>query len=220
MTNLLITRHGESEHNLTTHVYMGRAPTSRLTEKGRDQAERLGRRLAQSHRLDHIVCSSLPRTQETAQAIAQSYAQQVLTAPNGQASQDQSPMLPPIYPEDAFWELSKGDWEGRMPRNLPPDIRQQLDRDPFGFRYPGGESYGDVWERIAPAFDGWLTRLGEGTVLFVLHGDVMRALWYHLIRFPKEKIEDFDTEPCALNQFRWHNGRTVVVKLNDTSHLV
>ena len=46
MTRILITRHGESEHNLNTRFFMGRSPSSRLTEKGREQARRLGRRLA------------------------------------------------------------------------------------------------------------------------------------------------------------------------------
>lgn len=205
-TRILITRHGESEHNLRTDVFMGRSPASRLTETGHVQARRLGGRLkangGEALCPDHIICSSLPRTLETAQEIAT------------QTGVDS------IFPEDAFWELNKGDWEGVMDRwNIPEPTRGQRDGDPFGFVYPGGESYQMVWQRAAPAFDRWVDAYPGATLLFVLHGDVMRSLLYHMIRFPPEKIEDFQTDPCALNEFRRTNGRYMVVRLNDTGHL-
>src|SRR5262245_15869136 len=99
---VLLTRHGESEHNLNTRFYMGRAPESRLTAQGREQAARLGRHLAASRPVGTIVASSLPRTVETAELVAKAL---------GSAQ---------VRTEDAFWELSKGDWEARMPRDGVP----------------------------------------------------------------------------------------------------
>lgn len=34
-TRIYLTRHGLSEHNLNTEVFMGRSPASRLVEEGR-----------------------------------------------------------------------------------------------------------------------------------------------------------------------------------------
>ncbi|MCH9045989.1 MAG: histidine phosphatase family protein [SAR324 cluster bacterium] len=201
-TVIYITRHGLSEHNLNTQFYMGRSPASRLTEEGRGQARRLGQRLARIGAIDQIVCSSLPRTVETAQLIATELGVEALAH------------------EDAFWELSKGGWEGVMPvADLPPEVRQALDTDPFGFRYPQGESYRDVYERVAPVFDRWVRGADGRTLLFVMHGDVIRTLLYHLLRIPPDKIGDFVIHPCSLTEFLLTGSRYHLVRYNDDSHL-
>ena len=203
LTTLYITRHGLSEHNLNTRFYMGRSPASPLVEEGREQARRLGSHLTTLERkVTRIVCSSLPRTVETAR---------IAGAALGIASVSQ---------EDAFWELSKGAWEGSMPReNLPAEVERALEADPFGYRYPEGESYRDVVARAGPAFDRWVERFAGETVLFVLHGDVIRALMYHLLHFPEDKIGDFATLPCSLTEFSFSGSRYTLVRFNDDSHL-
>jgi len=202
-TTLYITRHGLSEHNLQTHLFMGRSPQARLLPEGQEQARRLAGRLARSRpRVDRIVCSSLPRTVETGEVIRAALG------------------LGPLAGEDAFWELSKGSWEGRMSRTeLPPDASRALSADPFGFRYPQGESYRDVTVRVGAAFDRWVAESAGQTVLFVLHGDVIRALLYHLLRFDPDKIGDFVTEPCSLTEVLLSEGRFHLVRFNDSSHL-
>ena len=198
---MYITRHGLSEHNLRDDVFMGRWPDSRLTEQGREEALQLGRRLVDAG-LQQVIASSLPRTMETAQ---------IIVAQTGN---------PPLHAEDAFWELSKGDWEGQMPKPLPPAERTAEAADPFGFRYGnGGESYADVAARVGPAFDRWVARFTGQRLLFVLHGDVIRAMLHHLIRFPDNRIGDFQTDPCSLNQFEITQERCRVIRLNDTAHL-
>ena len=200
-TRILITRHGEGEHNLRTDVFMGRAPEAPLTEQGREQARRLGRRLAAETRVQRIIASSLPRAMETARLAA------------GEMG------LEEIEPDEAFWELSKGDWVGAMLRNLPPEVAQALAADPFGYRYGGAESYHDVVARVGPALEGWVARHAGETLLFVLHGDVIRALLYHTIGFPRDKISDFAVDPCSLTEFTHHAGRYHVLRLNDAAHL-
>jgi broad specificity phosphatase PhoE len=203
MPRIVITRHGESEHNLNTQLFMGRSPTSRLTGRGREQAQALGRRLAVHGAPTRVICSSLPRARETAELIVSALRP-----------------APPIEGDDAFWELSKGDWEGRMPRTLPPDIQAELSADPYGYRHPGGESYRDVEARVGPAFDRWVARHPGDTLLFVLHGDVIRALLHHLIGFPPARIGDWAIDPCSLSEvFQDGDGRCVILRLNDTSHL-
>ncbi len=200
-TRIYLTRHGLSEHNLIMDVFMGRSPESRLLEEGREQARSLGARLRGKVKGGRIVHSSLPRTTETAQLIAMEAG------------------VEELIPEDAFWELSKGDWEGRMPRKLPADVQCDLDADPFGYRYPGGESYQDVARRAAPAFEKWVGKYPGTTLLFVLHGDVFRALLYHMVRFPPEKIGDFQVDPCSLTEFLLVEGVYRMVRCNDVSHL-
>lgn len=193
----LLTRHGESEHNLRTTHYMGRSPASRLTEHGRQQAGRLGAHLRGTGRVRHIVCSSLPRTVETAEIIAAALG------------------IADVRRDDAFWELSKGAWEGTMPRDGVPDhYQRQLVADPVGFEYPGGESIAAVERRVGPAFRAWSGRLGPG-VLFVLHGDVICALLHHLLRFPDAEISRYLVQPCSLTELTREAGAYRMLRFNE-----
>lgn len=200
---IYLTRHGLSAHNLRTEVFMGRSPESHLVAEGRQQALLLGARFSREGlSLDKIVASSLPRTMETARLIAEAVG------------------IDTVEGEDAFWELSKGDWEGLMPRlNLPEAVAQALKADPFGFRYPGGESYRDVTKRVAAAFDSHVAAHAGRALLFVLHGDVLRAVLHHTLRFPEDKIGDFILEPCSLSELRWRDGRYHLARFNDGTHL-
>lgn len=201
-THLYITRHGLSEHNLNTEVFMGRSPASRLVEQGRAQARALGVRLAEEGRsVGRIICSSLPRTVETAELISEKLGG------------------PPPQPEDAFWELSKGSWEGVMPRDPDPENQAALAADPYGFRYPGGESYRDVEVRVGAAFERWMAVDAAGDTLLVLHGDVIRALLRHLLKFPPDLISRFEIEPCSLSEFRRQSENYTLVRFNDHHHL-
>ncbi|MDH4249418.1 MAG: histidine phosphatase family protein, partial [Deltaproteobacteria bacterium] len=200
---LFLTRHGVSEHNTHTDYYMGRSPASRLVEKGRQQARSLGRRLARQGGLRHIIASSLPRTMETAELIARETG------------------VSRVEGMDAFWELNKGEWEGRMRRDgVPVETAAALRNDPYGFRYPGGESYQDVLARVAPALESWRERAGGETTLLVLHGDVIRVVLYHLLRFPSENIRDPVIFPCSLSEFLYDQGHYRLVRYNDDSHLI
>jgi probable phosphoglycerate mutase len=203
-TTIYVTRHGLSEHNLHIQVYMGRSPDARLLPEGREQARRLAHRLGRMGTLQRIVCSSLPRTLETGEVIRAELGVEGVH----------------LEGDDAFWELSKGTWEGTMPRSeLPAEIQRALDADPFGFRYPAGESYRDVTQRVGPAFERWVAASAGMRLLFVLHGDVIRALLYHVLHFSPEKIGDFVTDPCTLTELQWHDGRYHLVRFNDGSHL-
>jgi broad specificity phosphatase PhoE len=195
---VFLTRHGLSEHNLSTRFYMGRSPASELTDVGRAQARRLGERLAERRAVGHLVASSLLRAVETARIVAQRLG------------------VAEVHEDDAFWELSKGDWEGRMPRDgVPAAERRQLAADPLGFRYPGGESFALVERRVAPAFRRWLERFPAGGVLFVLHGDVICALLHALLEFPAADISRYLVRPCSLTELAEESGRFRLVRFNE-----
>ncbi|MBI3992212.1 MAG: histidine phosphatase family protein [Candidatus Lambdaproteobacteria bacterium] len=198
---IYLTRHGEGEHNLDTTYIMGRAPGARLTARGRAQAHRLGARLRGEATPQHIVCSSLPRTRETAEIIA--------------AELDGVP----VHGEAALWDLSKGNWEGVMSRTLPDDIRRAIAADPLGFRYGDGESFHDVIARVEPCFDRWVARHAGARLLFVLHADVVLALLHQKVSFPTEQISHFQLHPCSLTELRTRDGAFELVLLNATEHV-
>lgn len=199
---VLLTRHGTSEHNLVTQFYMGRSPDSRLVQEGRDQARALGLHLAQRRAVARIVASSLPRARETADIVA--------AALGGV----------PVDQDDAFWELSKGDWEGRMPREGVPEPERTLwEERPYDFRFPGGESFADVTARAVPAFDGWIARCDRVPLLFVLHGDVICALLRHLLALPPERVRTLLVRPCSVTELVPAGSAWRMVRFSDDGFL-
>ena len=200
-TAIYLTRHGEGEHNLDATRIVGRAPGARLTERGRAQARRLGVRLRGPAAPQHIVCSSLPRTRETAEIVA--------------AELDGVP----VHGEAALWDLSKGNWEGFMPRPLPDPIRQAIASDPLGFRYGDGESFRDVIARVEPCFDRWVARHAGERLLFVLHADIVLALLHQKVGFPSDQIAHYQIQPCSLTELCGQGGAFELVLLNAAEHL-
>jgi broad specificity phosphatase PhoE len=76
-----------------------------------------------------------------------------------------------------------------------------------------------VVARVAPRFDHWVARHQGEALLFVLHGDVIRALLYHVIGFPEAKIGDFEIAPCSLTEIIHEAQRYRIEKINDDAHL-
>ncbi len=93
---LWLVRHGETQANVDG-LYSGHSPTP-LTAKGIGQAETLGT-LLQQVPFDHVMCSELERTQQTARLLLGS-----------------SPLQPEIVPQ--LNEMFFGDWEMRHHRDL------------------------------------------------------------------------------------------------------
>ena len=195
---VLLTRHGTSEHNLVTRFYMGRSPDSRLVQEGRDQARALGAYLARTRPVAHIVASSLPRARETAEIVAAALG------------------AVPVQEDEALWELNKGEWEGRMPRDGVPEPERALwEEHPYDFRFPGGESFADVAARAVPAFERWIARCAGEPVLFVLHGDVICALLRHLLALPPDRVRTLLVRPCSVTELVPEGGAWRMVRFSE-----
>lgn len=104
-------------------------------------------------------------------------------------------------------ELSFGEWEGstwKEVRRQHADLAARRERDKWGYRPPGGESYADLTARIALAADDL-----PASCVLVSHGGVARALLHLLAGVPKEKAPLVDIWQgrvlvFAANGYRWH----------------
>ena len=132
-----------------------------LNALGRVQAREAGRRLAEivSDRstLDYVA-SPLGRTRETMELL-----------------RDELGLPAAGYRTDGrLVELTFGSWEGmtwREVRKRDPALAAKRERDKWAFVPPGGESYGMLRARIAPAIAAL-----AGPAVIVSHGGVARAL--------------------------------------------
>ena len=104
-----------------------------------------------------IVHSPLGRTAETAQAVADAIAAAAAidgTGPSGVV----------VRPDPGLLEIGQGEWEGVTHDEISrrwPEVLAGWRRRPWETWAPGGESPGQVQERVRPALAAILERLGR-----------------------------------------------------------
>ncbi|MCX7305177.1 MAG: histidine phosphatase family protein [Hyphomicrobiales bacterium] len=170
-------RHGQTGWNAELRL-QGQADTD-MSELGRGQAVRNGRRLAElidgPEEFD-FVASPLKRTRETMELIRREMG------------------LPASgYRTDVrLVEVHFGDWQGstyaELEERQPGSTAARLS-DKWGFVGPGegGESYQMLLDRVKP----WYDALQNPTVC-VTHGGVLRVLFRLVERMPEAEAAEMD----------------------------
>ncbi|HEY8609420.1 MAG TPA: histidine phosphatase family protein [Noviherbaspirillum sp.] len=132
-----------------------------LNELGREQATAAGKVFAQAGlRFDRVIISGLPRTVETATRVLAETGQQIEMERWSDLVELRGGKLSAI-PDDMLKEAFVGAFDG-----LVPEHRQFL----------GGESVGELMDRVHPCIDRLRNERDWDTVLLVLHGGVNRAI--------------------------------------------
>lgn len=132
-----------------------------LTERGRAQASAAGKVFAQDNiRFDRVITSGLPRTVETAQCVLATTGQQIDIEQWPEWIELQGGKLSTI-PDHELKEAFMGAFEGVVPEHK---------------KFLGGETIGQMLDRILPGIERLLSDKSWDTVLLVLHGGVNRAL--------------------------------------------
>ena len=175
-----------------------------LTERGREQARKLGERLS-IVRFAAILRSPLGRTKETADLVA--------------------PGVPQLVVE-GLTEIDYGEWEGLSPaqaRERNPQLYDSWLSDPERFAPPGGETAGQVAERAVAALRQIQDRYERAgaPVLAVSHKATLRILGACLTHAPiAEYRRRWPQDECALNLVELRAGKEPFLRLwNDTAHL-
>jgi probable phosphomutase (TIGR03848 family) len=160
-TTVLLIRHGENEWT-TSNKLAGRTPGVHLNEYGRQQAEALGKRLAEIE-LAAIYASPLERTVETAQAIA------------GHQPVD-------IQTHDGLLEVDYGQWTGKKIKKLAKDPRWPVIQFyPSGAGFPDGETMYGMQTRFVQEVNRLVTKHPGQTIAVVGHADLIKAAVAHYL---------------------------------------
>lgn len=146
---IYLIRHGETPSNAARVV---QTPETPLSERGREQAQRLGLRMAAA-RPDAILASDLMRARETAEAVA-------------------AATHAPITLDASLQERNFGDMRGTPYSELREDIFA------WDFTPPAGESGAMFDARVAQAWQQVIQQAENtaGILAVVTHGLVLRAL--------------------------------------------
>ena len=169
-----------------------------LTEAGRRQAEAAAAELA-AVQFDRVITSGLPRTIETARIAA-----------------------PGREPESryALRELERGDI-----RRLAPDEVQEMMTAafrgivPLETRFLGGESIGELLDRVLPELEALLADPSWDVALRVLHGAVNRAILGHALTGERVFIGGFEQAPGCIDVLDvGADGRWIVRAVNHLAY--
>jgi broad specificity phosphatase PhoE len=199
---LILIRHGETDHNAAQRI-CGWTDAC-LSERGRAQAERLGRHVAAAYRIERLYASPLQRAWLTARVIA-----------------DRTGLLP--EPVDDLREIHFGALEGidlaafeRDHPELYARWRQPADLD---LHWPGGESRAAFRERVRRVFapleaESWTRR-----VAVVCHGGVIGSYLAQRLAGDPGRWRDFSVRNCSVTEVAWQRRQPVLVTFDSIDHL-
>ena len=172
-----------------------------LNAEGQRQADAAGSLFASCGvQFDRAVVSGLPRTVET--------ATRVLAA--------QGSNTPALIKDPALREIRSG----RL-----ADIPRENVRDAFlgafragpgieAQRFLGGESVGELLDRVLPSFEYWLADASWQCMLMVLHGGVNRALLSRALAGERAFFGRMEQAPACINVLEVGDNEAVVRAIN------
>src|SRR5262245_43410714 len=202
-TVMYLLRHGATTANLERPAKLqGRRADPPLAPLGLRQAV-LTRGCLAIRPLDACYTSPLRRARQTAT---------ILCEPHG------------IEPTSlgALTECDVGRWEGlswETIRQNDPDAYLRFMDNPAGVPYPGGESFGDVLRRVAPALEELLREHEGEAILVVAHHVTNRTYLANLLGVPPEHARRVKLDNCGISVVVHQGGETTVQTLNATFHL-
>lgn len=193
MTRLVLIRHAEPDDAVRGRSY-GRLDVP-LSSAGREQARAIAATLRDLV-LDAVYTSPLRRALETAEPLA--------------AERNLEPVV-----HEGLRELDFGEIEG-MSFAAVEEARPELFRawmtDPTGTRFPGGEAFAELRERVLGAAGE--IRARHASAAIVAHGGVTRAILADALAMPAKAMFRLDQPYGAVSVVDWIEEVPVVRSLN------
>lgn len=181
-------RHAEPLLPDRSKRFVGRSDPP-LSAAGFEQARRLAGRLRHV-RFDAVYSSDLRRALVTAEIIAEAQTG------GGEA--------PRVVRDPRLREIDAGLWEWLTFEEAAaryPQAHAEREGDLIGYRFPGGESYRDLRERVLPAF--WeIAALGGADVLIIGHLGVNRVVLCECLGLPLEEAFSIRQDYACVNVVR------------------
>jgi len=193
-TLVLLVRHGQTP---TTGKHLpGRAPGLHLADSGRAQADAAAVRISALRRVDAVYASPLDRARETAAPIASARGLKVQI-------------------DRGLLECDFGDWTGGELKKLTklPEWGV-VQRNPSGFRFPGGESFLEMQTRIVGAVQRLVERHAGGVVVLVSHADPIKAAVAHALGTHLDLFQRIVISTCSISAVAYAAAGPSVLTVN------
>lgn len=202
MTNTIyIVRHGQTEWNLLGKT-QGHG-NSDLTPKGIEQAELLADSMTK-YPIDYIYSSDLGRAYQTAEIIGNKLSIEVEKT-------------------EALREMNFGTWEGRIIKDIieeDPELYKMWRNEPHLAKIPQGETLSQIKERT-DAFIKEINEKYDGKhIVLVTHSLCARIMLLSFLDSYVKNIYRINQANTALNIIELRDYGPVVMKMNDTTHII
>jgi len=197
---LILARHGETVWNREGRI-MGQSDIE-LTERGREQAARLGAAL-KDEELAAVYSSPLRRCRETANEIARPHNLEVI-------------------PDDGLMELDAGDLDGLTVDELMPRYGEFLKKWATGgpsLKVPGGESMADLQGRAWASVKRVANLYVDGTVVVVSHSLAIQSIVCKALDMSLSNLRRLRMDLASMSILSFGQEGALLLLYNDTCHL-
>lgn len=197
-TIVFLVRHGRTP--TTGKVLPGRAKGLHLAPDGVNQAQGAGARLAGlgKGRISAVYASPMERTQETAAPIAKALGLRVRT-------------------HRGLIEADFGDWTGKRLATLykKPEWKT-VQRYPSGFRFPKGESFTEMQQRMTGAIAELVAKHPGEAIVAVSHADTIKAAVAHALGTHLDLFQRIVIGQCSISAIVYGPSGPTVLAVNST----
>jgi broad specificity phosphatase PhoE len=176
-----------------------------LNAEGRQQADAAGALFASSGvAFDRVLTSGLPRTIETATRVLAAAGQPLTLACDERLQEIRPGRLDTIAREQLLQAFTgvfahAGAEESASAASDEHAQEGSRHRAAESQRFLGGESIGELLDRVLPAFDQMLADAEWDCLLLVLHGGVNRALLARVLTGQRGFLGRFEQAPGCIN---------------------
>lgn len=216
--NLTLIRHGQSTTNVNPDL-MGQEADTPLSDNGKLQAEKLGKRLIKEVQgIDYVFSSPYTRAYDTAMIS-------LMSVPHAH-----NPILVPD-----LREYSAGDWTGASRSDtLNNDVKNRMSAMGHGFLPPNGESLHQVerraslWLEEAILYNPTMIEVAKAhrsrkeypTNIFCFsHGMTIKCLLHYVMGFDQNFTWKVTIENTSITKLHFGKDGWRVNCINDHSHL-
>lgn len=195
-TLCFLVRHGQTP--TTGSVLPGRAPGLHLSDTGKQQAANAAARLSDlgKTKIAAIYASPMERTQETAAPIAEALELEIQT-------------------EDGLIEADFGAWTGQDLKALMklPEWKQ-VQQYPSGFRFPDGESFGEMQLRITDTIQTLVARHRGESIVIVSHADPIKAAVADAMGIHLDLFQRIVVGQCSISAIQYGDSPPIILSVN------
>jgi len=201
---VLLVRHGRTP--TTGQILPGRAAGLHLSPEGIAQAEAVADRIGALTSGKNggpvaVYASPLERTTETARPIARRLGLRVRS-------------------ERGLLECDFGAWTGARLADLAKKPEwTTVQRNPSGFRFPGGESFLEMQTRMTSALARLVDRHRGETIVAVSHADPSTAVADRAAGTPLDLFQRLTVAPCSVSALAYTGFGPFVLTINSTDSL-
>jgi probable phosphoglycerate mutase len=194
-TTVLLVRHGSTP--TTGQVLPGRAKGLDLSDEGVVQAERAAERIAKLRRRTKAVYASpMERTKQTAAPIARALGLRVRS-------------------NRGLIEADFGAWTGRKLADLMKLAEWgQVQHYPSGFRFPDGESFPEMQQRICGTIEKLVAEHAGQTIVIVSHADPIKAVIAGAMGTHLDLFQRIVVGPCSISTIMYAPSGPMVLGVN------